>query len=79
MELLDYRPQRLEDPVLETPSLERVVLRPTPEMIWDDICRMNARTGSKLTDAQALEVEAKILVSTQERTLQKERINLSTI
>lgn len=62
VELLDYRPTKAKDPVLEKPDVQRVVLRSTPETIWADICLMNQKTGSKWTDAEALEIEARVLV-----------------
>lgn len=62
VELHNYRPVKAKDPVPTQPSRERVILRPTPETVWQDICLMNAKTGSKWTDADALELEAKILV-----------------
>lgn len=62
VELLDYRPKRTKDPPLEKPEKSRVTLHPNDETLWADLCLMNQRTGSKLTDPQALEVEAQILV-----------------
>lgn len=62
VELLDYRPKRAKDPPLEKPEKSRVTLHPNDETLWADLCLMNQRTGSKLTDPQVLEVEAQILV-----------------
>lgn len=63
VELLDYRPQRSKEPALKVPEKTRVVLHPNSETLWADICLMNRRNGSKWTDKDALEVEAKILVN----------------
>lgn len=62
VELLDYRPQRSTEPALKIPSKTRVVLHPSPETLWADICSLNSRTGGKWTDLDALEVESKLLV-----------------
>lgn len=62
VELLDYRPKRAKDPPLERPEKSRVTLHPNDEALWADLCLMNQRTSSKLTDPQVLEVEAQILV-----------------
>ena len=62
VEILDYRPAKAKDPILTQPGKQRVVLRPTTETIWQDICLMNAKLGGKWNDADALEMEAKILV-----------------
>ncbi|KAL5492285.1 SPT20 [Sanghuangporus weigelae] len=64
VEILDFRPARVKEPVLEKPDKQRVVLRPNGETIWADICIMNAKFGSKWTDMDALEVESKLLLST---------------
>ncbi|KAH8116310.1 Spt20 family-domain-containing protein [Phellopilus nigrolimitatus] len=64
VEIRDYRPAKAKDPILEKPDVQRVVLRPNPETIWADICMMNAKTGSAWTDVEALEIEAKLLMST---------------
>lgn len=63
VELLDYRPLRVKDPVLETPERTRVVLTPNAETLWSEICLMNQKNGFHWTDQDALEVESKILVS----------------
>ena len=62
MELLDYRPLKPKDEVLTTPSAQRVVLRPTPETIYADIRRMSERSGRVWSDAEALAVEARIIL-----------------
>ena len=63
MELLDYRPQKAKDPILEKPDTQRVVLRSNPESVWADICQMKQRLGAAWTDKDALDIEARILVS----------------
>ena len=63
VELLDYRPPKGKDPVLEKPDRTRVVLTPNPETLWADICLLNQRVGLAWTDEDALEVESRILVS----------------
>ena len=62
VELLDYRPLKGKEPELATPKRSRVVLSPTPETMWADICSLNQKAGSVWTDEDALHVEAKILV-----------------
>ncbi|CAL1715167.1 unnamed protein product [Somion occarium] len=64
VELLDYRPLRVKDPVLETPERTRVVLTPNAETLWSEICLMNQKNGFHWTDQDALEVESKILLAT---------------
>ncbi|KAG9309886.1 Spt20 family-domain-containing protein [Chiua virens] len=64
VELLDYRPKKAKDPPLEKPERSRVTLHPNDETLWADLCLMNQRFGSKLTDPQVLEVEAQILLHT---------------
>ncbi|KAL5537030.1 SPT20 [Sanghuangporus sanghuang] len=64
VEILDFRPARAKEPVLENPDKQRVVLRPNGETIWADICIMNAKSGSKWTDMDALQIESKLLLST---------------
>lgn len=63
VELLDYRPPKGKDPVLETPDRTRVVLTPSPETVWADLCLLNQRSGLTWTDNDALEVESRILAS----------------
>ena len=62
VELLDYRPPKGKDPELHEPKRTRVVLNPTPESLWADICMLNQKAGHTWTDHDALQVEAKILV-----------------
>ncbi|KAF8621878.1 hypothetical protein AX15_007435 [Amanita polypyramis BW_CC] len=64
VQLLDYRPQNHKDPVLEKPEQTRVVLHPSSESLWADICSLNQRYGTKWTDMDALEVEARALLAT---------------
>ncbi len=68
VELLDYRPARGGEPELETPDKSRVVLTPNDESRWADICLMNQRSNASWTDAEALEVEARLLVSERRGT-----------
>lgn len=63
VQILDYRPQNPKDPVLEKAEQTRVVLHPNSESLWADICSLNQRYGTKWTDMDALEVEARVLVS----------------
>lgn len=63
VDLLDYRPPKGKDPVLENPDRTRVVLTPSPETLWADLCLLNQRAGYTWTDKDALEVESRILVS----------------
>jgi hypothetical protein len=62
VELQDYRPKNPKDPQLDTPQQSRTVLHPTPEALWTDLCIMNEKLGKRLTDMEALRVEADILV-----------------
>jgi len=62
VEILDYRPQKASDPALEIPERTRTVLHPNGESLYADICLLNSTHGVKWTDADALEVEARILV-----------------
>ncbi|KAK2462245.1 hypothetical protein APHAL10511_005741 [Amanita phalloides] len=64
VQILDYRPQNAKDPVLEKPEQARVVLHPNSESLWADICSLNQRFGTRWTDLDALEVEARILLAT---------------
>jgi transcription factor SPT20 len=63
VELLDYRPQRNKEPIPVKPDRTRVVLHPNAETIWADICLLNHKTGNKWTDNDALEIEARLLVT----------------
>lgn len=65
VELLDYRPPRGKDPVLENPAKSRVVLSPNSETLWTTLCLLSQKQESPWTDEEALEVEARILVSDQ--------------
>ncbi|KAI0796211.1 Spt20 family-domain-containing protein [Abortiporus biennis] len=62
-EILDYRPAKGKDPVLEKPERSRVVLTPNSETLWTDICLLNQKNGLSWTDEDALEVEARILMA----------------
>lgn len=63
MELLDYRPVKAKDSELTNPKRSRVVLNPTSETLWADLCLLGHKAGDIWTDKDAVEVEAKILVS----------------
>lgn len=62
VELLDYRPLKGKDPILEIPEKSRVVLSPNSETLWTNLCLLNQKAGNIWTDEDALEVEAGILV-----------------
>lgn len=62
MELLDFRPAKATDSVLEVPDKSRVVLTPNGETLWADLCSMNQRLGGTLTDTDMMEIESRILV-----------------
>ncbi|KAF9060734.1 Spt20 family-domain-containing protein, partial [Rhodocollybia butyracea] len=64
VDLLDYRPLKPTEPALETPERTREVLHPNSETIWADLCLISANSATILTDLQALEVEARILLAT---------------
>ena len=63
VELLDYRPPKGKDPLLDEPVASHVVLSPHSESLWQDICLLNHKFGASWTDRETLEVESKILVS----------------
>lgn len=62
VELLDYRPPKAKDPILESPDKSRVVLSPNSETLWTNLCLLNQKDGNVWTDEDTLEVEAQILV-----------------
>lgn len=64
VELLDYRPKRAKDPLPEKPESSRITLNPSDETLWTDLCLINQRHGSKFTDLDVLELEARILLHT---------------
>ncbi|KAJ7498060.1 Spt20 family-domain-containing protein, partial [Mycena galericulata] len=65
VELLDYRPQqRHKEAPLDKPERTRVVLHPNGETLFADICSLNRKNGSKWTDRDALEIEARLLLAT---------------
>ncbi|KZT25138.1 hypothetical protein NEOLEDRAFT_1065767 [Neolentinus lepideus HHB14362 ss-1] len=73
VELFDHRPHphakssKDKDAKVETdrpPERTRVVLHPTTESLWADICLLNQKTGNKWTDEDALQVEASLLLAT---------------
>ncbi|RPD64166.1 hypothetical protein L226DRAFT_460544 [Lentinus tigrinus ALCF2SS1-7] len=64
VELLDYRPAKSNEPELEQPERTRVVLTPNDESRWADICLMSKKAISPWSDAEALQVEARMLLAT---------------
>ncbi|OBZ73602.1 SAGA complex subunit spt20 [Grifola frondosa] len=68
VELLDYRLEKSKDSVSPSenpePEKSRVVLTPNSETLWADICLLNQKSGNTWTDADALEVEARLLLAT---------------
>lgn len=62
VELLDYRSQKVNQPHPEKPERTRVILHPNPETLYADICSLNQRNGGSWSDAEAIEIEAKLLV-----------------
>ena len=62
VELLDYRPSKSNEPELEQPERTRVVLTPNDESRWADIWLMSKKATSPWSDAEALQVEARMLV-----------------
>ncbi|KAI0357989.1 hypothetical protein OH77DRAFT_1397640 [Trametes cingulata] len=64
VELLDYRPSKTTDAELEQPERTRIVLTPNDESRWTDICLMGEKSAVPWTDADALELEAKLLMTT---------------
>ncbi|KAH9893546.1 Spt20 family-domain-containing protein [Cubamyces lactineus] len=64
VELLDYRPTKSSDPELEQPEKTRLVLTPNDESRWTDICLMSQKSATPWSDADALELEAQLLLTT---------------
>jgi hypothetical protein len=62
VELLDYRPELSREPPLRVPIKSRVVLHPSAETLWADICSVNQRLGGTMSDNDALELESRLLV-----------------
>lgn len=62
VDLLDYRPGKPTESVLDVPEKSRVVLQPTAESIWADLCLLNDKLDAHWTDEQTLEMESHILV-----------------
>lgn len=63
VQLLDYRPLKSKDALLEEPARSHVVLSPNGESLWQDICLLNRDLGSVWTDQETLELETRVLVS----------------
>ena len=53
----------MKDPALEKPERTRVVLHPNSETLWADICLLSQKAGNQWTDHDAVEIEARLLVS----------------
>ncbi|KAI0675659.1 Spt20 family-domain-containing protein [Trametes maxima] len=64
VELLDFRPTKTTEPELEQPERTRVVLTPNDESRWSDICLMKQKAVVPWTDGDALELEARLLMTT---------------
>ncbi|KAI0766658.1 Spt20 family-domain-containing protein [Trametes elegans] len=64
VELHDFRPAKTNDPDLDEPDKTRVVLTPNDESRWADICLMTQKTATPWSDAEALELEARLLMTT---------------
>ena len=70
MEIHDHRRSNSNSHARETSprtdteaEVKRVVMQPTAESIWADICLLNEESGFTWTEDIALQVEAQILVS----------------
>jgi transcription factor SPT20 len=59
IDLLDHRGVSGEDSVTK----ERVVLQPNGETLWADICLEHERNNTINSDEEAMEIEARMLVS----------------
>ncbi|OCH96343.1 hypothetical protein OBBRIDRAFT_718879 [Obba rivulosa] len=64
VELQDYRSAKNRREVLTTPETTRVVLRPNAETLWADIRLLNQKAGNTWSDHDALEIEARLLLTT---------------
>jgi transcription factor SPT20 len=62
VELLDYRPIRNRDPILEKPEKTRVVLQHNDETLWADLSLLQQRSNFQLSDTHVLEIESRVLV-----------------
>ncbi|KAI9303553.1 Spt20 family-domain-containing protein [Cunninghamella echinulata] len=60
-------------------QIKRVVMRPTAESIWTDIQLLNEEWGYQWTEQMALEVEAQILLATEEPLCLDPSFNVSRI
>lgn len=63
VELLDYRPPNPKDKQLEEPQRTRVVLHPNSDTLYADIRLLKQKSGRNWTDAEALDIESRLLVS----------------
>ncbi|KAI0369109.1 hypothetical protein BV20DRAFT_946633 [Pilatotrama ljubarskyi] len=64
VELLDYRPSKAGEAELEQPEKSRIVLTPNDESRWSDICLLSQKSSVPWTDADTLELEARLLMAT---------------
>ncbi|KAI0077762.1 hypothetical protein K474DRAFT_1620724 [Panus rudis PR-1116 ss-1] len=64
VEIMDYRPTKPKESVLEKPEQSRVILAPNAETLWSEICLLNQKAGNTWTDQDALEAESRILLAT---------------
>ncbi|TFK51993.1 hypothetical protein OE88DRAFT_1629468 [Heliocybe sulcata] len=70
VELFDHRPplskstKDIKPDPDRIPDRTRVVLHPTTESLWADICLLNHKYGNKWTDEDTLQVEASLLLAT---------------
>lgn len=62
VEMYDHRDTESSETATEAVLPQRVVLRPTPESIWADLCALNSRLDTQWTDDDALDIEARLLV-----------------
>ncbi|KDQ19191.1 hypothetical protein BOTBODRAFT_63293 [Botryobasidium botryosum FD-172 SS1] len=64
VEIYDHRDVEASENPAEPVAPQRVVLRPTPESMWSDLCSLNSRLNAQWTDEDALDIEARILAAT---------------
>ncbi|KAI0048784.1 hypothetical protein FA95DRAFT_1490339 [Auriscalpium vulgare] len=68
VDLQDHRVHKAKDKRAPDDSksyeCSRILLRPNTESLWADLCLLNQKAGSKWTDQEALDVEARILMAT---------------
>ncbi|KAF8524170.1 Spt20 family-domain-containing protein [Gautieria morchelliformis] len=81
VESIDHRKpqQHAQQSAAKEPECVRVVLQPTAESLYADLCLLNAKSGNKWTDREALEIESKILNATCPPLCLDPDINLTRI